>query len=189
MSDGSPGVAFATSTLADGRRESAIRSKRARIACVLGVALFSLLAGSVSSAYARGPSVPFAASCKYGSAPFPGYLRISTRPPKVKGDASRPGREWVRYAAWLVDPARNTVQVSNWSAWLRAGDGAWATWGGETSFKANWRGNYRIELRIEWWNQSRRISWQTHRITQYYYFDEWNTAWGGPFTSCMRQPT
>lgn len=189
MPDRSPGVAFTTRTLADGRRDPAIGSKRARIACVLGVALFSLLAGSISSAYARGPSVIFPASCKYGSAPFPGYLRISTKPPKVKGEPSRRGREWVRYGAWLVDPARNTVLASPWSGWLRAGDGTWATWKGETTFTANWRGNYRIEFRIEWWNQSRRIAWKVRRITDYYYFDEWNTAWGGPFASCMRQPT
>lgn len=187
--DGSPEVAFPTRNHADARRELGIRSKRARIACVLGVAVFSLLAGSISSAHARGPSVIFPASCKYGSAPFPGYLRVSTRPPKVKGEASRPGREWVRYGAWLVDPARNTVLASPWSGWLRAGDGTWATWRGETTFTANWRGNYRIEFRIEWWNQSRRIGWQVRRITDYYYFDEWNTAWGGPFSSCMRQPT
>jgi hypothetical protein len=135
-----------------------------------------------------GQSEVFAANCKYGSAPYPGYLRVSTRPPKVTGAASRLGAEWVRFAAWLVDPAGNTVSVTSWSPWLAAADGVWATWTGETFFTADWRGNYRIEFRIEWWDQSNRIAWQWHRITGYYYFDEWNTAWGGPFPSCMRQP-
>lgn len=106
----------------------------------------------------------------------------------MTGTPSRPGAEWVRFAAWLVDPAGNTVSVTSWSVWLAAGDGAWATWAGETSFTANWRGNYRIEFRIEWWDQNNRIAWQVRRITDYYYFDEWNTARGGPFPSCMRQP-
>jgi hypothetical protein len=135
-----------------------------------------------------GQSAIFPANCKYGSAPYPGYLRVSTRPPNVTGTLSRPGAEWVRFAAWLVDPAGNTVSVTSWSGWLAAGDGAWATWAGETSLTADWRGNYRIEFRIEWWDQSSRIAWQVRRITDYYYFDEWNTAWGGPFPSCMRQP-
>lgn len=130
----------------------------------------------------------FPATCKYGLAPYPGYLRVSTRPPNVTGTSSRFGAEWVRYAAWLVDPAGNTVLATPWSGWLSAADGAWSTWTGETSFTADWRGNYRIDLRIEWWDQSSRLAWRAHRITDYYYFDEWNTAWGGPFTSCMRQP-
>lgn len=138
--------------------------------------------------HAPGQSTSFPANCKYGSAPYPGYLRVSTRPPNVTGTPTRPGPEWVRYAAWLVDPAGNTVLVTPWSPWLSAGDGAWATWTGETSFTADWRGNYRIDLRIEWWDQSSRLAWRVHRITDYYYFDEWNTAWGGPFPSCMRQP-
>jgi hypothetical protein len=136
-----------------------------------------------------GPSFIYAANCKYGSAPYPGYLRVSTRPPSVMGTPSRPGPERVRYAAYLVDPAGNTVSVSYWSGWLPAGDGAWATWTGETSFTADWRGNYRIVIRIEWWDESRQIAWQLRRVTDYYYIDEWNTARGGPFTSCMRQPT
>jgi hypothetical protein len=135
-----------------------------------------------------GQSAVFPANCKYGLAPYPGYLRVSTRPPNVTGTSSRPGAEWVRYAAWLVDSAGNTVSVTSWSGWLAAGDGAWATWTGETSFTADWRGNYRIDFRIEWWDQSSRLAWQVRRVTDYYYFDEWNTAWGGPFPSCMRQP-
>jgi hypothetical protein len=138
--------------------------------------------------HSPGQSAIFGANCKYGSAPYPGYLRVSTRPPNVTGTRSRPGAEWVRYAAWLVDPAGNTVRVSSWSGWLVAGDDAWATWAGETSFTEDWRGNYRIEFRIEWWDQGSRLAWQVRRITDYYYFDEWNTAWGGPFPSCMRQP-
>jgi hypothetical protein len=135
-----------------------------------------------------GQSTVFGAACKYNSAPYPGSLRISTRPPEVMGTTSRAGAESVRYAAWLVDPAGNTVAVSSWSGWLTAQDGAWATWSGETAFIADWRGNYRIDFRIEWWDQSRQLAWQVRRITAYYYFDEWNTAWGGPFASCMRQP-
>jgi hypothetical protein len=180
-----------------GRRVPADRRNSARVACVLAVGLSLLLAGSAVAAQAalpiggagkRGPNVVFGASCKYGSAPFPGYLRVATRPPKVQGAPTRSGPEWVRYRAWLVDSAGNDVLVSPWSGWLQARDGAWATWRGETVFTANWRGNYRIEFRIEWWNKTQRIGWQAHRITDYLYFDEWNTAWGGPFTSCVRQP-
>src|SRR5215210_1343379 len=52
-----------------------------------------------------GQSFVYSANCKYGSAPYPGYLRVSTRPPSVMGTASRAGAEWVRYAAWLIDSA------------------------------------------------------------------------------------
>jgi hypothetical protein len=138
--------------------------------------------------HAPGLSVVYRAACKYNAAPYPGSLRVSTSPPQVTGTATRPGAEWVRYAAWLVDPSGSTVDVSSWSGWLAAGDDAWATWTGETAFFADWRGNYRIEFRIEWWDQSSLLAWQVRRITDYYYFDEWNTAWGGPFPSCMRQP-
>ena len=138
--------------------------------------------------HAPGQSSFFAANCKYGLAPYPGYLRVSTRPPNVSGIPSRAGAEWVRYVAWLVDPAGNTVVVTPWSGWLSAGDGAWSTWSGETSLTADWRGNYRIDLRIEWWDASSLLAWRAHRITAYYYIDEWGTSWGGPFSSCMRQP-
>jgi hypothetical protein len=108
----------------------------------------------------------------------------------VTGTSTRAGAEWVRYAAWLVDLAGNTVMQTSWSDFLAAGDTAWATWTGETSFTADWRGNYRIVLRIEWWDESSLLAWQVHRVNQYNYIDEWNTTWGGgPFTSCMRQPT
>ena len=74
---------------------------------------------------------------------------------------------------------------------MAAADGAWATWTGETAIAADWRGNYNMEFLIEWWDESSRIAWQVHRITNYYYyyyFDEHGTAWGGLFPSCMRQP-
>jgi len=138
--------------------------------------------------HAPGQSTFFAANCKYGLAPYPGYLRVSTRPPNVTGIPSRAGAEWVRYIAWLVDPAGNTVLVTPWSGWLSAGDGVWSTWSGETSLTADWRGNYRIDLRIEWWDASSLLAWRAQRITAYYYIDEWGTSWGGPFPSCMRQP-
>jgi hypothetical protein len=128
------------------------------------------------------------ATCKYGSAPYPGYLRISTRPPYVMGTPTRAGAEWVRYGAWLVDTAGNTVNPGSWSGFLAAGDSAWATWSGETSFTHDWRGNYRIMLRIEWWDESKLLASQVHQVNQYTYIDEWNTNWGGPFPSCMRQP-
>lgn len=172
-----------------------VRGRRWRSIIVLVVACFLLVAASQSALALllgqrgqRGPTVIYAATCKYGSAPFPGYLRVYTKPPRVQGIRRRPGAEWVRYRAWLVGPSGSTVAVSNWSGWLRARDGRWATWGGLTSFTANWRGNYRIDLRIEWWNQRRLLGWRADRITRYYYIDEWNTRWGGPFTSCMRQP-
>ena len=199
MSEASPGVALAARDLADAnwRGEPTSRRKSARIACALGVAFTLLLAGSVSAADAvviggngkRGPSVTYAADCKYGSRPYPGYLKVTTWPPKVAGAPSRPGREWVRFRAWLVNPSGYGVGVwTDWSAWLRVRDDTWATWSGTTSLTADWRGNYRMDVAIEWWNNTRRIGWRTHRITDYYYIDEWNTSWGGPFPSCMRQP-
>ena len=94
----------------------------------------------------------------------------------------------MRYGAWLVDTAGNTVNPGAWSGFLVAGDSAWATWSGETSFTEDWRGNYRIMLRIEWWDESSLLAWQVNQINQYTYIDEWGTNWGGPFTSCMRQP-
>jgi hypothetical protein len=162
---------------------------------MVGVASF-LLVASIPSVHAlpiggggkRGPSQIYGATCKYGLAPYPGHLRLWMQPPLVAGAPRRRGREWVRYAAWLVNPYGQTVQVSNWSDFIRASDGVWATWSGQTFFEADWRGNYRIEIRIEWWNRYRRIGWQAHRITDYYYIDEWGTSWGGPFPSCMRQP-
>jgi hypothetical protein len=110
------------------------------------------------------------------------------RPPQVTGTSTRAGAEWVRYAVWLVDLAGNTVSVSSWSIWLGAGDSTWSTWTGETAFTADWRGNYRLVVLIEWWDQTTRLASQVRRIDEYTYIDEWNTAWGGPFTSCMRQP-
>jgi hypothetical protein len=138
--------------------------------------------------HSPGQSEIFAANCKFGWSPLAAYLRVSTRPPRVTGARSRPGAEWVRYGAWLTDSAGTRSLFTSWSGWLAAADGAWATWTGETSIDANWRGNYNMEFLIEWWDESRRIAWQVRRITNYYYFDEHGTAWGGPFPSCMRQP-
>src|SRR5262245_61989367 len=117
-------------------------------------------------------------TCKYGSAPYPGYLRTSMPPPHVTGTSTRQGAEWVRYAAYLVELAGNTVMQSSWSGFLAASDTAWATWSGETAFTADWRGAYRIVVRIEWWDESRLLVWQNYQLNQYTYIDEWNTNWG-----------
>jgi len=177
-----------------------LRKRGGRLVCVLGLSVL-LLAGSagpvdalvaLGSAGRLGGTSYYWGGCKYGSAPFPGYLRISTPPPLVTGIASRRGREMIRYGAWLVDAGTgSTIQFSGWSGLLSVRGSRWKTWSGETAFTADWRGNYRIDIRVEWWNRrlTRRIGWRADRITDYGYIDEWGTNWGGPFTSCMRQPT
>ena len=136
----------------------------------------------------RGLSRTGAATCKFGVFSTYSLLTLSAFPPWVTGARARRGREWVRYRAYLVNTAENVVNRTRWSAWLRVRDYRWKTWGGITQLAGDWRGNYYLDYRIEWWSPSRRIGLRDLRIYPYYYYSEHNEGPMGPFTSCLRQP-
>ena len=127
--------------------------------------------------------------CKFGNYRTYGALTMAGNPPRVTGAASRRGREYVRYRAYVVNRSNEGVVTStDWSAWLSARDSRYSTWNGSTTLSADWRGNYYLDYRIEWWTSTRRIGMRDLRLSPYYYYSEHNEGPMGPFTSCARQP-
>jgi hypothetical protein len=139
----------------------------------------------------RGASYVPQGSCKYSNNTLRGWLTTSVPPPSVTGANTRRRkrneRTRVRYAVWLVDAYTGaTYAVSNWSASLLVRERSWRGWSSGTSFDADWRNNYRLELRIEWWRSGRRIGWRSHRVTAYKFYDHYNTGPYGPIAWCTR---
>lgn len=139
----------------------------------------------------RGSSYVPQGGCKYGNTGLNGFLETSVAAPTVSGAnvhrRRRSERSLVRYAVWIVDAADGhaTLASSNWSSWVRVSERQRLTWGGApTAFVGDWRGNYRLDLRIEWWRSGRRIGWRAHRVDSYNWFDQYNTGPYGPVSSC-----
>jgi hypothetical protein len=146
-------------------------------------------AGVIGGQGWRGASSVFDGRCKYGNTGLRGFLEIAIPPPSVTGAnvrrRQRGERSLARYAVWLLDAnTGTTLLVSNWSAWIRVREGTTGTWTGNTAFTADWRGNYRLELRIEWWRSNRRIGWRAHSVDRYQFFDQYNTGPYGPIGTC-----
>jgi hypothetical protein len=138
----------------------------------------------------RGSSYLPQADCKYSNNGLRGWLTASVSGPSVTGtNTSRRRhyeRSWARYAVWLVGVySGSTYAVSNWSSWLRVRERSWRSWNGITALSADWAGDYRLEVRFEWWRNGRRIGWRSHRITSYRYFDQYNVGPYGPLSWCM----
>ncbi len=139
----------------------------------------------------RGASAIPRGACKYGNNGLNGFLRTSAVPPAVSGANVRRRAGDVtraRYRAYLVDASQGhaTLEVSGWSGWLRVREGRGSTWQGETAFSGGWRGNYRMDVRIEWWRSGRLVGWRAYRITTYNYFDQYNRGPNGPLSSCYK---
>jgi hypothetical protein len=144
----------------------------------------------LTGAGARGSSYLPEGRCKYGNTGLRGILDTGVAPPVVGGANVRARRRnertWVRYRVELVDvnAGHATLITSNWSGWLRVSERATRTWTGFSAFAADWRGNYRLDVLIEWWTSKRRIGWRWHRLERYAFFDQYNTGPYGPISSC-----
>ena len=174
-------------------RARVLRASRASLglaALVTCLAVAPAHAYVLASAGKRGASRSSAARCEYRNTGLRGYLTLTAFPPVVRGANLRRGRRdltWVRYKAYWVDGyTGNTLVSSGWSSWRLASDRRRTTWGGSTYWSADWRGNYLLDIRVEWWKRSRRIGWRAHRTGTYYYYDQYDRGPYGPFSSCAR---
>lgn len=153
-----------------------------------------LLQSSTAAAYVlgghgkQGATSTGSVVCKFGNFRTYGALTLAGNPPQVTGAPSRRGREFVRYRAFIVNTSEHVVASTNWSGWMRVRDRRYKTWSGTTTLQADWRGNYYLDYRIEWWTRNRRIGLRDLRLQPYYYYSEHNEGPMGPFTSCARQP-
>jgi hypothetical protein len=144
----------------------------------------------LSGAGARGSSYVPEGRCKYGNTGLRGFLDTSVAPPVVSGAnrfaRRRSERTWVRYRVELVDAnaGHATLVESSWSSWILVGERARRTWTGTSAFTGDWRGNYRLDVLVEWWTSSTRVGWRLHRLVSYDFFDQYNTGPYGPISSC-----
>jgi hypothetical protein len=143
----------------------------------------------VSGSGYRGSSHVEAGACKYGNTGLRGTLTTTVAPPTVSGvnmRRRRGERSWARYAVFLVDAnnGHRKLQASSWSGWLRVRERVKSTWTGSTAFVADWQGNYRADVVIEWWNATRRVGRRKHRVTSYWWYDQYGTGPYGPVSSC-----
>jgi hypothetical protein len=176
-------------------RAARARARTGPLACL--VAIFTvavLLQPSAAAAYVlegrgkQGATKTGPVVCKFGNFRTYGLLTLAGNPPRVTGAPSRRGREFVRYRAYIVNMSEQVVERTNWSGWLRVRDNRYRTWSGLTQLSADWRGNYYLDYRIEWWTNTRKIGLRDLRLHPYYYYTEHNEGPIGPFNSCARQP-
>src|SRR5205085_1968405 len=97
-------------------------------------------------------------------------------------------RTWARFKVWWVDVqnGHSTLATTGWSAWKYVRDTRRYTWPGGDSFTGGWRGGYRADVRIEWWNATRRLGWRAYRVTSYWFYDEYGAGPYGPFSWCAK---
>jgi hypothetical protein len=168
----------------------------ARLLAVTAVVLVASLApasahgGIVGQGGKRGKSTIYRGDCKYGNNGLRGFLTTSAPSPSVTGANLRRRRKdytYVRFAVWLRDASGGGVlQASSWSSWIRVSDrSGLRTWRGGTEFPPHdWRGNYRLEIGIEWWTSRRRVGWRNAVLTSYNFYDQYNVGPFGPLASC-----
>jgi hypothetical protein len=174
------------------------RVRRLLLASLLSTAFLALAVPPLASAEVlttRGKhgasSTSRGGDCWYRNTGLRGYLVTRVWPPTVTGANLRrrhKDRTWVHYRAELVDAAdgHRTLASTGYSSWLRVREGRRRTWSGLTSLDADWRGSYRIDVLVEWWNRTRRVGYRWHRVKAYNYYDEYNVGPFGPFSSCYR---
>ncbi|MCW2637546.1 MAG: hypothetical protein JWQ99_3913 [Blastococcus sp.] len=159
------------------------------LAAVVG---FASPAGAtvIGSSGATGVSSVGQGACEY--LPAWGNLRVSEAPPTIyaRNYRSGGGNDWqyVRYSIALIDAASGAVlQQTGYSGAAVAWDNAPARFSGQTSLLANWRGNYRMLVTIEWLDTTGRtvLGRAYQRVDSYRY---WSNAVGpyGPFSSCAK---
>jgi hypothetical protein len=137
----------------------------------------------IASAGATGPSAVGRGSCEY--LPVWGSLRTNVAPPAIYARNYRAGggNDWqyVRYSVSLIDAVSGAVvQQGGYSGTTVAWDNSPARFTGQTSFVANWRGNYRALFMIEWLDTTGRtiLGRAYERVDSYTYYS--NGA--GPFS-------
>jgi len=160
----------------------------APLAAILVLGAAPAQGGALGGWGKRGRSSTGPVACKFGVFGTYSTLALSAYPPQVTGARARRGREFVRYRAYLVNTSENVVNRTGWSDWIRVRDYRWKSWSGITQMSGDWRGNYYLDYRIEWWTHSRRIGLRDLRLYPYYYYSEHNEGPMGPFSSCFRQP-
>jgi hypothetical protein len=126
--------------------------------------------------------------CQYGWIQQGGLLQVTGGPP-VAGGANlrrkrRNERTAVRYYVLLVDTVGNTIDTSGWSSWTWVSERSTVSWQGDTLFRANWRGFYRLGYFLEWSTAKRRVGSYYHLVDTYQYFDQYNIGPSGPLSAC-----
>ena len=161
---------------------------------VAAVSLLVFVPASPASAYMyasggnTGGASTVRGSCNYMRTNVSGWLRMITNPPTVTGVNLTYGTDftWVRYRAYLVNVnTGSSVYATGWSGWLQARDDTAATWSGYTTLDGDWNGNWTVDYRIEWWNSTRMLGWQAHRIRPYNYYDQRIGPYG-PISTCYK---
>ncbi len=133
-------------------------------------------------------------TCKYGVQGPVGFLQAVIWPPNVAAPNLRRGvvdATWARYRAVLVDANSGTpLWRTRWSGWLRAVDNEFRTWTGKTVLaKWDWRGNYVVRVKVEWWNSTRKLGQKWWALHRYGYLNEYNVGPFGPMTTCFKANT
>jgi hypothetical protein len=170
---------------------------RLLLTCLLAMPSLALAVPALASAEVlngegkRGRSSTSRGDCWYRNTGLRGFLITRTRPPTATGANLRRrhrDRSWVHYRAELVDAAYGyrTLATTDWSPWIRVRERRRRTWSGLISFEADWRGSYRIDVLVEWWNRTRKVGYRWHRVTAYDYFNQYDVGPFGPFATCYR---
>jgi hypothetical protein len=144
----------------------------------------------ISPSGATGPSAVHQGTCEY--LPVWGDLRVTVGAPIVFARNNRSGysNDWqyVRYSVSLIDTASGAVvQKTGFTGATVAWDNSAARFAGQTSFRANWRGNYRAMFTIEWLDTAGRtvLGRAYQRVDSYVYYTN-GVGPLSPVSSCAK---
>lgn len=176
-----------------------IRRRALAVLAVLALTLASLVvlvspasAGSYAGAGAIGPYAVPQIDCRHKIWGTTGVLQMTAPPPTVYAYNYRAGAgndgAYIRYAVYLANVRTGaTMQASSWSGWAWAADNRPAAFSGAAMYSPDWRGQYVVDYRIEWWAAGGRapLAWTAHRADRYFYVAS-NTVAGGVWQTCMK---
>jgi hypothetical protein len=147
------------------------------------------MAAAFWSTGAIGPSKTYVGNCRYYD--YWQDIGLTTPAPEVYARNNRAGGgndwQWVRYRVYVINRyTGSTSSPDGWSDWQQAWDNSYARFTRQSSgalhLSAKYPHSYRLEMRVEWWNQTSMLGAVAHRITPYRY--SFGGGWSGNYDYC-----
>ncbi|GAA5019342.1 hypothetical protein GCM10023258_06890 [Terrabacter aeriphilus] len=180
-------------------RRHPVRQQLARLLAAVALVVAAVLATVTPASAAiydgRGTFGAYVApqiDCRHKIWVATGVLQMTIPAPTVYAHNYRAGAgndgAYIRYAAYVVDAWTGGVLYrTGWSGWSYAYDNRAAAFSGAATYSPDWRGNYVVDYRIEWWapGGTAPLGWVAHRADRYPYADVYTIA-RGVFSSCYK---
>lgn len=170
------------------RRHRLVAAAGAVVAIWAGPLAAQSLAVQYWSTGATGTSTTSVGYCRFYD--YARDLGLTTPSPSIYARNNRYGAgndwQWVRFRTHLQNRYTGAWSVVGWSEWAVAYDNSPARFSspnqGFQHLSSRYPHSYRLEVRIEWWNQTSMLGAVAHRISPYRY--SFGGGWSGYYDYC-----